>query len=152
MENDLDIDDINVNGPEVAARILNRLPRDQKRRILKAIATSDIALFQAVSKNIIDFEDVVSITDIGLQRLIREVDYNDLLLSLSSADDEIQNAFLRNMSSYKRSVVLEDLRDLPKNISSEEIDDAKRRIAIVMDNLRTSGEISSRIDADDEYV
>ena len=54
MENVFDTNDIKVNGPEVAARILNRLPKDQKKRILKAIAASDITLFQAVSKNIID--------------------------------------------------------------------------------------------------
>ncbi len=150
MEEHSDID--NINGPEVAARILNHLPREKKRRLLKAIAKTDVTLFQAISKNIIDFEDITSITDIGLQRLVREVDYHDLLFALSTADNEIQNAILKNMSSTKRSIVLEDLKDLPQDLSDEEVDDAKYRITVVMDNLRTTGAISTRLESEDEYV
>ena len=123
-----------------------------ERRLLKSIAKTDITLFQAISRNIIDFEDVTSITDIGLQRLIREVDYHDLLLALSSSDSEVQSILLKNMSSSKRAVVLEDLRDLPQNISPEEFDEAKCRITITMDNLRSAGAISTRLESGDEYI
>ena len=142
--------DEKINGPRVAAKILNSLPPTQKKRLLNAIITQDPELFQAISLNIINFEDIVEITDISIQRLIKEVDHKDLVTSLKAASPEVSEALFRNMSSGKRRLVQDDLQSLPP-LQISDVEEAQRRICLMIDRLRTLGVIVTGGN-DDEYV
>lgn len=137
--------DEKIDGPRVAARILNRMPPAKKKVLLERLAQTDPVSFQAISKDVVNFEDIATITDVGIQRLIKEIPHNQLVIALKSAPDDVAEALFNNMSSTKRKLVIEDLQSkTPIKIS--EIQEAQRQICIMMDRLRTLGAIVSRAD------
>ena len=137
--------DEKIDGPRVAARILNRMPPTKKKALLERLSQSDPVTFKAISENVINFEDIATITDVGIQRLIKEIPHNQLVIALKSAPENVAEALFNNMSSTKRKLVIEDLQSkAPIKIS--EIQEAQRQICVMMDRLRTLGAIVSRVD------
>jgi flagellar motor switch protein FliG len=83
--------DETVDGPKIAAQILNRMRTPNKERILQQIATSDPHLAQKISDNVFSFEDIADLMPQGAQLLIKEIEHKDLIVSLKSASDKVKN-------------------------------------------------------------
>jgi flagellar motor switch protein FliG len=136
--------DEKVDGAKIAASILNHMPDDSRKRLLKAIGDSDPALFSKIETHIVCFEDILEISDESTQLLIKEVSHDDLVISLKKVNEKIKIIMLSNMSERKVQMVKDDL-DLIKDISDAEVINAQRKIAIKLDELREKGLIRSRI-------
>lgn len=124
--------DEQVDGSRIAAKILNSMPPSHKRKLLARIKDKSPEAFRKIEDNVFVFEDIKNLTDQGLQRLIKEVDHNDLVLSLKLADEEVKRALFRNMSQRKLSVVMEDL-SLLKPTPVAEVEEAQKRIILTID-------------------
>ena len=135
-------EDEKVDGPRIAAQILNRLSPDHRERLMKAITAKDPDISEKISVNIVTFDAIADLTDQSIQVLIKEIDHYDLVVSLKKADDKVKRALFNNMSSRKRQVVDEDFSNLPPKRVSE-VDEAQKRILDKMEELRTSGSIRS---------
>ena len=143
-------EDEKVDGPRVAARLLNSMPAEHKQHLLARIRNAAPKVSQLIEANIISYEDIAELPDQSVQRLISELDHRDLVLSLKKAGPQAKNALLRNMSQRKRQIVLNDLESLPPTPAAD-VEAAERRIVLVMERLRTAGAIHRRED-DEEYV
>lgn len=137
--------DEKINGPRAAAKILNSMPPERKKFLLSKISLHDPDLFHAISLNIVNFEDIIEISDVGIQRLIKELKHQDLVLALKNASPEVSDALFRNMSSGKRRIVLDDLAALTA-VQQAEIEEAQRQVCVMIDRLRTIGAIFSNPD------
>ncbi len=140
--------DEKVDGPRIAAQILNRMPAEKRRALLERIRGADPRVFQSIQSNIVVFEDIKDLTDQGLQRLIKEIDHRDLVYALKNAEAEVSACLLKNMSARKREMVLEDLKSLAP-LKTAEVEEAQKRIAQVMDRLRTEGVIHRRSEGEE---
>ncbi len=58
----------------------------------------DPEVAEAVRNLMFVFGDIVKLTDRELQTLLREVDQKDLVVALKSAEDELKDKVLGNMS------------------------------------------------------
>ena len=129
-----------VDGPRLAARILNQYPEERRKKLLSAIQSKSPETFKKIEANILAFEDVVHVSARGIQLLMKEVEYNELLLALSTADLAIRSVFFQNVSERKLQVMREDLAAL-KNAKPEDVTNARRHIVQKLDALRTSGAV-----------
>jgi len=67
------------------------------------------------------FEDILRINDNGVQLVIKEVQNEDLLVSLKTATDELKEKLFSNMSERAAGMLKEDLEYLrPMKISEVE--------------------------------
>ena len=130
--------DEKVDGPRVAAQILNSMPEERKRALLQRIRSASPQVIGAIEANIISYEDIRELLDQGVQRLIKEADHRDLVLSMKKASQEVTEVLLRNMSQGKRKLVLEDLAAAVR-VPVQDVDAAQKRIVQLMDRLRTQG-------------
>ncbi|RMG40642.1 MAG: hypothetical protein D6719_10440 [Candidatus Dadabacteria bacterium] len=137
-----------IDGPRAAAKIVNSLDSDARERLLKAIGEQDPALMQKIMANIFTFEDIATLTPTSVQRVIKEVDHKDLVISLKTASARLKVILFKNMSSRKRQLVEEDFSILPK-IPISEVEAAQRRIAKRVDELRTEGIVRAEADAEE---
>jgi len=139
--------DEQVNGPKVAADILNKMKPSDRERLVHSMKQAAPEVTKQVEANLISFEDIAELSANGIQLLIKEVDHRDLVISLKAASQKVSLALYNNMSARKRQSVTEDLDSLPQ-MEPAEIDEAQHRILKMLDILRTQGKIRSESKSD----
>ena len=99
-----------------------------------------IDLAEEISDLMFTYDDIVMITDPGIQRLLQEVDENDLLMALKASTEKIKTKILKNMSERRRQTILSDLEGLPP-ARLKDVLAAQKRILAVAKELSQSGKI-----------
>lgn len=140
-------EDEKVNGPKLAADILSRMESSARERIVKRIEAQDPQLAAKIHQNIFTFENIPEINEKGVQTLLKEINHDDLVLSLKKAPEQVRSTFYKNMSERKRTLVKEDLAALDP-VPVPQVEEAQRRILAKVDELRTRGEILTESDHD----
>lgn len=127
-----------VDGPAIAAQILNRMKTPNKDRLVASIRSAEPALAAKIEEKLFNFDEIAEVAPQGIQLLIKSVDYQDLLYSLKTASPGVKSALLSNMSDRKRSMVEEDFEAVPP-LRLVEVEEAQRRIMLKLDELRKAG-------------
>ncbi|MFC1715138.1 flagellar motor switch protein FliG [Candidatus Poribacteria bacterium] len=140
---------VSTGGVRDAAEILNRVDSDVEKRILESISQADSDLAEEISDLMFTYDDVVMITDAGIQKLVQEVNESDLIMALRASTDLIKNKFLNNMSERKRETIQEDLDNLPP-VRLKDALAAQRQILTVAKEMSQSGKIEILRDKNEE--
>src|SRR5690606_40103996 len=87
-----------TGGIQAVVDVLNQVDRSTERTILDTLEIQDPELAEEIKKRMFIFDDIVILDDRAIQRVIREVDNEDLMLALRVASDEVKEVIFRNMS------------------------------------------------------
>lgn len=133
-------------GVNQLAEVLNTFPKDETKELLAKLEERNPQLTEAVRKRMFGFEDLIRLQPGDLQRIIREVEMDDLIKALKSAQASLQSAFFKCMS--KRAA--EDLKQeiLMVTIKKKDSEAAQDKIIKAARALEEQGDIS--LDQDDE--
>ncbi len=127
-----------VDGPSVAAKILNSMRPQNRERIVKAIQGANPTLATKIEEKLYNFEEIADLQPTGVQILIKEVEHRDLVLSLKTASEKVKKILFENMSDRRQQIVNEDFANLPQ-VKLRDVEDAQRRIMQKLSALRTAG-------------
>lgn len=128
------------DGISLVAEILNSMERDESREFLDSLNESNPALSAEISKRMFSFADLVKLSTADLQRVAREVDMNDLVLSLKVASKELMNAIMKSVSKRAAESIKEELEMLgPTKVKV--IEEAQERIINIVKRLEEDGAI-----------
>lgn len=127
-------------GAEKVADILNSVSRSTERNVLDEIEERDPELHEAIRRLMFVFEDLTSVHDRDLQRLLTEVDQEDLTLALKAAPDELKEQVLNNVSQRVADGIREEL-ELMGPVRVAEVEEAQRSILDTAQRLESEGEI-----------
>jgi len=97
------------------------------------------------------FEDIVMLDDRAIQKVLREVDQQELAKALKSVDSEVQDKIFRNMSKRAASMLKEDMEYMGP-VRLKDVEESQQKIVSVIRRLEDSGEIVIARSADDEFV
>ena len=75
------------------ADILNTVDAQLEGEMLEALKVSDEALGEEVSDLMLVFEHLRNVDDRSMQRLIREVSTDDMMIALKGSDPELMDKF-----------------------------------------------------------
>jgi flagellar motor switch protein FliG len=139
-----------VGGLQSLVTILNNADRSTESKILEYLEQTGSGIAENVRQMMFVFEDIIKLNDRMLQLIIRELDQEDLRLSLKGASEEIKDAFFRNMSERAAEVLRDDL-EMMGPVKLRDVEAARRRVVAVIHRLDEAGEISIRPD-DEEIV
>ncbi len=131
---------VHTGGIKTAAGILNRADIDVEKQIMESIARQDAELAERISDLMFTYDDIVLINDIGVQKLLQEIDENDLLMALKASTEEIKNKFFKNMSERRRQSIQEDLETMPP-VRLRDVQSAQGRILDIAKEMIQSGAI-----------
>jgi flagellar motor switch protein FliG len=120
--------------------ILNLVDRATEKRILEELERQDAELAEEIRKRMFIFEDIVTLTDMAIQRVIREVDSKDLALALKGVNDDVSARVFKNISQRGAEMLKEDLSYMGP-VRLREVEDAQQRIVSIIRRLDESGEI-----------
>lgn len=103
-----------VGGVDAIVEILNTVDRGTEKHIMESMEIEDPELADEIRKKMFVFEDILSLDDRSVQRVLREVDNNELAIALKGSNEEVQNLIFSNLSKRLASMIKEDMefRDL----------------------------------------
>ncbi len=130
-----------AGGAQLVANILNRSTNASAKAMLESIETRDFDMAMQIKRLMFLFEDIVTIDDRGIQRILRDVDKRDLALALKVSDDKIKAKIFKNMSERAAEVVKEELEFMGP-VKLKEVESAQIRIVDIIKQLEDQEEIS----------
>jgi len=141
-----------LGGVRASAEILNMLGRTAEKKILESIAGEDPELATEIKNLMFVFEDIVQLDDRSIQRVLKEIDTQDLTLALKAVNDDVKSRILQNMSQRAADMIEEEMEFMgPVRLS--EVEEAQRKIIEVILRLDEENEIVlSQGKASDEIV
>jgi len=130
----------NAGGIDSIVQILNGVDRGTERTILDALEIQDPELAEDIKKRMFVFEDIVSIDNRSIQRIIRDVENADLQLALKVSSEEVREAIFRNMSKRMSETFQEEMEFMGP-VRLRDVEEAQTRIVAIIRRLEESGEI-----------
>jgi flagellar motor switch protein FliG len=129
-----------TGGIQAVVEVLNGVDRSTERTILDALEIQDPELSDEIKKRMFVFEDIVILDNRAIQRVIREVDNEDLRLSLKVASDEVKEIVFKNMSERMAETFKEEMEYMGP-VRLRDVEEAQTRIVSVIRKLEDVGEI-----------
>lgn len=129
-----------TGGIESVVDVLNGVDRTTERTILESLSVGDPELADEIKKRMFVFEDIVILDNRAIQRVIREVDNEDLLLALKTASDEVKEVVFKNMSIRMADTLKEEMEYMGP-VRLRDVEEAQTRIVTVIRRLEDTGEI-----------
>lgn len=131
---------LKIGGVQTTADILNLLEKTASHGILENIENSDEELANAIKMRMVRMEDMTKLTDMEVQRILKEVETQDLAVACNRLDPAIQDMIFRNMSSRGAEMLKDDI-DVMENVKPDAVKAARRKIAEIMRRLDEEGSI-----------
>ena len=98
-----------IGGVDAVVEILNTVDRGTERHIMETLEIDEPELADEIRKKMFVFEDILLLDDRAIQRVLREVDNNDLAIALKVANDDVKGAIFNNMSKRLVVMIQEDM-------------------------------------------
>jgi len=136
-------------GIDIAAEIVNNLPKEMGQEILEEVREADELLADNIEERMFKFDDIAKLDDRAIIEILKGADKNDLMMALKGASEGILNQFLSNMSKRAGDMFAEDMEVLGA-VRKSDVDKAARKIIDQIKTLISQGKID--YGAGDEYV
>jgi flagellar motor switch protein FliG len=140
-----------IGGVDAIVDILNTVDRGTEKNIMEALEIDDTELAEEIRKKMFVFEDILTLDDHSIQRILREVDNKDLAIALKGANDDVKDLLFKNISSRLADMIKEDMEFMGP-IRLKEVEDAQQKIVNIIRKLEDSGEIIISRGGGDELV
>ncbi|MGM0522555.1 MAG: flagellar motor switch protein FliG [Bacillota bacterium] len=129
-----------TGGIQAVVEVLNGVDRSTERTILDALEIQDPELAEEIKKRMFVFEDIVTLDNRAIQRVIREVENDDLRLALKVASEEVQEVVFSNMSSRMAETFKEEMEFMGP-VRLKDVEESQTRIVAAIRRLEEVGEI-----------
>lgn len=140
-----------LGGAKAAAEILNFLGSTVEASVLGAIRADDPDLAQKIEEQMFTFVDLLKLDNKGLQRVLRDVSGEQLIVALKGAEPAMREKVLANMSTRAAETLREDLESRgPVRVS--EVEEQQKEILKLVRRLADEGEIMMVGGNDEAYV
>lgn len=129
-----------LGGVETLVDILNQVDRTTEKNITEGLEREDPELAEKIKQSMFVFEDVITLDDVSIQRVLREVESKDLALALKGCSEEVANAIFRNQSKRAAASLKEDIEFLGP-VRLMDVEKAQQKIVSIIRRLEDAGEI-----------
>lgn len=129
-----------VKGLDVAAGILARMDSAMEGELLENMKQVDEELTEKVHELMFVFENLAALDDRGMQRLIRDISVDNLVIALKGVDDQVKERFFKNMSSRAAEMLKEDM-EAKGPVRLADVEQAQKGILEIATRLADEGEI-----------
>lgn len=129
-----------IGGVQTLVDILNQVDRTTEKNIREGLEKEDPELAEKVNESMFVFEDIVTLDDASIQRVLKEIDTKDLGMALKGCSEDVSNAIYRNQSKRAAASLKEDLEFLGP-VRLVDVEKAQQKIVSVIRRLEDAGEI-----------
>ncbi|MGZ5179107.1 MAG: flagellar motor switch protein FliG [Ramlibacter sp.] len=140
-----------LGGPKTAAEILNFLGSGMDTTVLGAIRDGDSELAAKIEEQMFTFGDLLKLDNKAMQRLLREVNNDQLVVALKGAEPEMREKVFSNMSSRAAETLRDDLESKGP-VRMSDVDAEQKGILKIARRLADEGEIMLGGGGDESFV
>ena len=140
-----------AGGVDAVVNILNTVDRGTEKRIMESLEIEEPELAEEIRKKMFVFEDILLLDDRAIQRVLRDVDNSDLGVALKGANDEVQSAIFKNLSSRLAAMIKEDMEFMGP-VRMKDVEEAQQKIVGIIRKLEDSAEIVISRGGGDELI
>lgn len=140
-----------IGGRKSAANILNLMDSSVEQALMEKVTEFDAQLSEEIAELMFTFDNLLEIDDMGIQRLLRDVNSETLVLALKGADSGLKDKILNNMSSRAAEMLRDDMENRgPARVS--DVEAAQKEILEVTRRLADEGEIMLGGGGGDDFI
>jgi flagellar motor switch protein FliG len=140
-----------VGGVHTLVEILNSVGRSTEKNIISMLEEKQPELANEVKANLFTFEDIVGLERGDVQKVLREVDNDQLALALKGVSEDIKQFIFQNLSSRAVETLQEELQFMgPARLSA--VEEAQQKVVAVIRRLDEVGEIYLRRGEQDAII
>ncbi|HZF68901.1 MAG TPA: flagellar motor switch protein FliG [Gemmatirosa sp.] len=129
-----------AGGPAAVAAVLNLVSGTLEKELLEGVSERDATLCEQIKNLMFVFEDLVTLDDKSLQRLLREVDAKQLALALKAASEELKAKILGAMSQRAVTALKEEMEFMGP-VKMRDVEAAQSAIVTQVRKLEETGEL-----------
>lgn len=140
-----------TGGIQSIVDILNSVDRGTEKFIMENLDITNAELADEIRKRMFVFEDIINLDGAAVQRFIREVDNNDLMVALKGATEEVKEIILANMSKRMGEMLKEDMEFMGP-VRLRDVEEAQQKLVNIVRKLEEAGEIIISRGGGDEII
>ena len=140
-----------IGGVDQVVEILNSVDRGTEKHIMETLEIEEPELADEIRKKMFVFEDILLLDDRAIQRVLHDVDNNDLALALKGSNEQVQNAIFNNLSKRLASMIKEDMEFMGP-VRMKDVEEAQQKIVNIIRKLEDSAEIVISRGGGDEII
>lgn len=140
-----------IGGVDAIVEILNAVDRGTERHILETLEIEEPELADEIRRKMFVFEDILSLDDRAIQRVLKDVDNNDLAIALKNANEEVQSVIFNNLSKRLATMIKEDMEFMGP-VRLKDVEEAQQKIVNIIRKLEDSAEIVISRGGGDEII
>jgi len=140
-----------IGGVDAVVDILNTVDRGTEKHIMETLEIEEPELADEIRKKMFVFEDILLLDDRAIQRVLRDVDNNDLAMALKGSNEQVQNAIFANLSKRLAVMIKEDMEFMGP-VRMKDVEEAQQKIVNIIRKLEDSAEIVISRGGGDEII
>ncbi|MBF0528580.1 MAG: flagellar motor switch protein FliG [Deltaproteobacteria bacterium] len=130
-----------LGGAKTVAEILNQVDQNTENAILTKLEEDKVELANEIRKLMFVFEDLIGIDDRGIRSILKEVNNEELTMSLKTASEELKKKILSNLSERAADMIREDL-EVMGPVKLGDVEKAQQSVLRVAKKLESEGKIA----------
>ena len=140
-----------VGGLQTAANIMNFLDSGIEAELMAELKERNPDLSQNIQDLMFVFDNLVDVDDRDIQKILREVSSDILILALKGADVNVKEKIFRNMSKRAGELLKDDL-EAKGPVKVSEVETAQKEILSIARRMSDAGEITLGNKAGEEMI
>jgi flagellar motor switch protein FliG len=141
-----------AGGSSTVAEILNQVDQNTENAILTKLEEERSDLANEVRKLMFVFEDLINVDDRSIRTILKEVNNDELTLSLKAASPGMQEKIFSNLSERAAAMIREDLEAMGPTRMAD-VEKAQQSILRAAKKLEAEGKIViGKGDGGDQFV
>jgi len=140
-----------TGGVQSLVDILLAVDRSTEKHIMETLELKDSELTEEIRKRMFVFEDIISLDNRSIQRVLRDVDNSVLVLALKGVSEDVARALFANMSKRLQDMVKEDMEFMGP-VRLRDVEEAQQKIVNIVRKLEEAGEIVISRGGGDEII
>jgi flagellar motor switch protein FliG len=140
-----------LGGVRTAAEMVNLMNSANEEETIAHVRELDDTLAQRIVDEMFVFENLMGLEDRSIQRLLKEVESDSLIIALKGAPIELRDKFLKNMSNRAAETLREDI-ELRGPVRVSQVEAEQKTILQAARRLAEAGEIVISSPGADEFV
>lgn len=129
-----------TGGVSFLVDMLNQVDRGVQKTIFDALMPTNPKLVEEIRSNMFTFDDLAKLDDRSVQRILAEVNKNDLALALKGAPQVLLDKMFSNLSERARQNLQDDIEILGPQLAKN-VYESQRKIVEVVRKLEEAEEI-----------
>ncbi|VTU22501.1 Flagellar motor switch protein FliG [Variovorax sp. PBL-H6] len=140
-----------LGGVRTAAEIVNLMSTAQEEEAIAHVREHDESLAQRIVDEMFVFENLLDLEDRFVQRLLKDIESESLIIALKGSTQELRDKFLKNMSQRAAETLREDI-ELRGPVRVSQVEAEQKAILQVVRRLADAGEVVIAAPGTDDFV